>query len=118
MAIRPLPGYPMPVGEKYLVIADYLGPLSYVNGTGDKLVAGFGGGLNQGGIEFVSGGNSVSGTYNIKIFYPSAATTSSTSQPGANASVIIKWYVLATGLEVANATNLSAEVVRLRIDTV
>ena len=117
MSLRPLPGYPMPVGEKYKVNADYLGPASYVNGTGDKVSA-QGSGMTLGGLDKLDGSGSVSGTYFTRTFYPAAATTASTAQPGANAYVYVRWYVLSSGAEVTNATNLSAEIVRVTIDAV
>jgi len=79
-------------------IDDYTGPVSYL--TGGMTVGASVFGLPS-GLYFVKFMDlSVSGTYRVQI--------RSISGPRAK-SVLVKWIVNATGLEVGNGTNLSAE---------
>lgn len=81
--------------------ATVTGPTSYANGTG-QLIYNTGYGLR--GFTFVGTSMSVSGTYFVR-WQPKTATP--------NAQGILRWFVTATGLEVANTTNLSAEKVNI-----
>lgn len=52
---QPVAGYPMPLGDKYLVEFDHTGPASYAQfvtpNTGGDVVKANGGGLNFGGFD-------------------------------------------------------------------
>ena len=53
-----LPGYPMPLGDKYLTLFDHTGPASYTSfvastGVGGDVIAASSGGLNLGGFDYV-----------------------------------------------------------------
>lgn len=84
--------------ELNFVADDYTGPVSYTtNGvTVGASALGFPGGV----YAVIPMDASVSGTYRLVI----------TSVSGVRRStVVIRWFVIATGLEVGNGTNLSAE---------
>lgn len=117
MANTSLPNYTNYWGSKYVWQGLHFGPTSYTTG-GETFSAAT---LGWGGLEFVLADNmgqaavnsvsmvvplSTSRTYFVGITFATTAT-------GVVASVTIKWFVVATGAEVANATNLSAESVRL-----
>src|SRR5512146_2237633 len=120
MAHAPLYGYPAPsFRDKLTEVIDIQGPSSYVNGTGQIIypsLLGWGGfdaviGLNSGRISVSSDvyvvALSHSGTYYATFRIPTTVT------PGQAAkSVTVKWYVVATGAEVNNATDLDAEYIR------
>lgn len=93
-------GYPDNIGRRYAFCGDWNGPASYSQATGDKVTLP----QFQNYIDKLDGSVSVSGTYFVRAF-PSAA--------GPRSGWVLHWYVLATGSEVNNATNLSAEVVKL-----
>jgi len=123
MAHQPLYGYPVPAfKDKLTEIVDLAGPASYVNGTGQIIYPSL---FGWGGFDFVQAMNtglvsvnqaadylvvdmSRSGTYFITI---RLSTTYACGQ--AVKSVTIKWYNVADFAEVTNATDLSAERVRL-----
>lgn len=117
MADTMLPGYISTIGSKYNAIVDHLGPTSYVTGGETITAAQYG----VGGIEFVNTMNdftqgtaqytgvSFSGTYFVNVIMPTT-----TALGGALSKFTLKWYVVATGAEVANTTNLSAEKVRFQ----
>lgn len=118
MAENVFPGYVTTVGNKYLIMDDHAGPASYTTG-GETFTASQ---VGLGGIEFIEGMNDIiqgtqqytgvsfSGTFFVNI---SVATTAAPGVPVSK--VTIKWFVVATGAEVANTTNLSGQFVRLRI---
>lgn len=120
MANRILPGYNMPVGEKIDLIIDHDGPSSYTNSgvfstSGETLNASD---IGLGGLEMVNAGMLSSDGLNFVQITPTNQSTSTTAVgTGGNAltSVKIHWYVLASGAEVANGTNLSAKSIRLHI---
>jgi len=106
---NPLPGYPSPIGNKWKVVDERVGPKSYVNGTGQKINASD---YGLGGFDFaVPAGVSYSGTYFGRIFWPTSVAPSKLE--GAQAYFYIKWYVLSSGNEVTNTTDLSCEILRL-----
>lgn len=118
MADTILPGYLTTIGNKYMLVVDHFGPASYPTG-GETITAaqyGIGGidfidstnDINQGTVQYT--GVSFSGTYYVDI---KLATT--TAPGGSVSSLKAQWFVVATGAEVANTTNLSAEKIRLRI---
>jgi len=114
-----LPGYPQPIGEKYLVAFDRTGPSSYTQYTistgvgGDILYANAGSGLNFGGFDRVAvTATDTTGQIqaNIVMFYAGYGN--------ALPKVVIKYMSLVSatvggqsqtaGSEVAASTNLSA----------
>jgi hypothetical protein len=114
-----LPGYPMPMGDKYMVIFDHIGPASYANvstnaGAGDVLNA----------LDIGMGGFD-----NVDVQGPStdvsAAIVCYTPQGGsgnATPSVQLRWFTYpsagtsgANGAEIANGTNLSGTGKAIRI---
>jgi len=112
-----LPGYPIYLGSKKIVVADLKGLATYTPGGETIKASQFG----QGGIDFVEPINkqsitvggaqfiaalSKSGTYYVTI------KLASTTPKDAVASVVITWYVTATGLE-CGALDLHAEEVRV-----
>lgn len=107
-----LPGYPQPFGTKWKQVLDHAGPSNYQQGTGDIFNAsdiGFGG---IDAIHPVFGGISLSGTYQVKAFCtPILAATK--PSPGTPPKVLLRWYVVAGGAEVANGVDLSGELARL-----
>jgi len=120
----PLLGYPQAVGAKVQDIFDHTGPTSYANigtsgGAGDVINATD---LSYGGFDTVHpvfGGYSNSGNYIIKVVTGHTTTTPTLSLGGlASPAVTLIWYTTsaafgAISTEVTNATNLSAESVRL-----
>jgi len=104
-------------GDRPYSIIDWNGPTSYtaitpgtvtVGPTGGQAITPAAFGLTAGleGIFAVSG--SASGTYHV-IAYQTTAYNK--GQP--NPTWVLQWITSATGVEVAGATNLSTEVVRL-----
>jgi len=123
-------GYPQPQDGKIRVVFDHYGPLSYANiggssGAGDVINATD---LAMGGFDVVGvgfgayiEGYTVSGNYVVKMFSVATAGTPSDNYPPGSAfkSFILQWFTVtstpfsAISTEVANATNLSAEYLRL-----
>jgi hypothetical protein len=126
----PVAGYPQPWGSKIQMLWDHNGPASYGNigtssGTGDIINAsdlGMGGfDTFEGAFGLYSEGYTASGNYIVKAFTGTATTTPSVSLPtgGAFQKVVLQWFTTsaafgAISTEVANGTNLSAEVIRLK----
>lgn len=94
------PGYPDRIGKRFAFAGYGVGPASYNSTTKDVFaLPGY-----QNYVDVLHGAVSVSGTYIIR---PIPTTVG-------NRNVWkISWIVLATGVEAANATNLSAEKVVL-----
>lgn len=90
---------PSPLGELFVSMADVVGP-SYL--TGGVAISANAFALQT--FKQVFGGVTQSGTYWV--------AARSISGPGA-ATIKLVWFVVATGAEVANATSLVAETVRL-----
>lgn len=102
-----LTGYPHTTGGQVWAVMDHSGPTSYT--TGGETLTTFT--LRLPGIDFISLPNpavTISGNYTVSIIYPSGYK--GIPLP----SVTMKWYVVATGLEVANGTNLSSELIRIQ----
>lgn len=128
MANITVAGYPQPWGSKIMNVFDHTGPKSYGNigtssGTGDIINASD---LGYGGFDVINpafGGfveaYTQSGNFLVKMFTASSATTPSQSIPsgGAFSKVILQWFNCsafgAISTEVTNATDLSAETLRL-----
>lgn len=114
-----LPGYPMPMGDKYLVVFDHPGPASYSNvstnaGTGDVINASD---LGLGGFDNVDvQGPSQDGLAAVVCYTPLAGVGNATP------SVQLRWFTYpaaattgANGAEIANATNLNSTAKSVRI---
>lgn len=82
--------------------SDYTGPVSYV--TGGMTVSSTTFGMKLGVYSVIPMDASVSGTYFLRVWSPGAPRVP---------TVKIQWFVKATGLEVGNGTNLSAEKFRI-----
>jgi hypothetical protein len=93
-------GYPDRIGKRYAFAGQGIGPKSYNQTTKDPVA------INafQNYIDVLHGGITVSGTYTVQAM-PSAAGPRNTWK--------LRWVVFATGAEVANAVDLSAETVIL-----
>ncbi len=114
-----LPGYPIYQGSKKISIVDMKGPAAYTAAAHETLTASQ---FGQGGIDLVEVLNkqlttvngqlvvvalSLSGTYFVTVSLPA------TAPDDASASLVLKWYTTATGVEVVGPADLSAEIVRL-----
>jgi hypothetical protein len=124
--ITPVPGYPQPFGSKLKMLFDRTGPTSYANigsssGGGDVL---HNTDLGIGGFETCSvqwQGFSASGNYLVRVYTGTSTTSITNSAPfsgQAVQSVVLVWYTASTAFvagtaEVANATNLSGESIRI-----
>ncbi len=110
-ALTPLPGYENIFGTKKAFVGELNGPVSYATG-GQTVNASQ---LGWGGIDYASvSALSLSGTFfgRIQLLPIDAAP----SVPlGSTASFKVIWVVLATGVEVAAAVDLSTEILRLFI---
>ncbi len=118
-----LPGYVLPLGDKYLLVFDHSGPTSYTSyvastGLGGDVIAAFGGGLNLGGWDYFDDG--VDSTGQFQVFPVLTGAGYGNSVP----SVTLVYYSLVTatlggqaqtaGAQVVAATNLSTFSFRLR----
>ncbi len=107
------PGSTLPAKIQW--VGDHFGPGANAN-TGNYTTGGYN--LNSSaigftGIEFVQTGSySESANYFARIFYPNVSGNTET-RAATFASVNVKWYYAANSNEVANNTDLSAEVVRV-----
>ena len=104
MANVPLPGYVTAFGGKKFSIVDHSGPSSYAAG-GETINASD---VGMGGLDRISASQySMSGTYSVVVLYPALANAISVT------SVKLAWYVVGTGAQVTNGTDLSAEHIRM-----
>ena len=120
---KPLPGYPMPVGDTYLAEFDHTGPASYTQftspATGGDVLKTPSGGINFGGFDDVSSGVVDTTGQIIAYVVPNLG-----GYANAVPQVIIVYYSLVTatvggqsqtvGAQVAAATNLSTFSFRFR----
>lgn len=96
MTLTMFSGYPDKIGKRFAFTANAVGPTSYSQTTKDVVtLPGY-----QNYIDSIHASLTVSGTYLLRA-QPSLA--------GARAAWKFTWVVVATGVEVAGATNLSAE---------
>jgi hypothetical protein len=93
---------PQNVGTRKHFIGDFIGPASYVNGTGVQINAGDFLFNRSIGIMHIS--NSQDLLYAAKVIY---------DKSGSQASFYVKFYVIATGAEVANGVDLSGKTFRI-----
>lgn len=112
----PLMGYPTSFGNKRVSCFEVTGPSSYTQytapTTGGQDVQLFG----PSGVkvaDVVLGGVSKSGLYRADVVQIEASTLNGV--PVALSRAILKWYVVATGSEVAGAFDLDAETVVLTV---
>lgn len=93
--------YPEYVGRRGIFVGTATGPASYSQTTGDPVTVA----LNPYYIDAFCGMvTSVSGNYSVQ-FHPTTT--------GTRASWVAVWFVVATGAQVANAVNLSAEKIQV-----
>ena len=120
-----LPGYPMPVGEKLLIVFDRTGPTSYTSWVastqtgGDVITLGGLGPLNQGGVDyFDADGADTTGQIQIFPVFPLGGFGNAVK------AVTLVYYSLVTATlggqaqtanaQIVAATNLSTFSWRLR----
>lgn len=112
MADKALYGVDPVNGRSKWNMVDHYGPTSYTTNGEVWPQSPSGGGPNALGLaslQWVSQGTTESGTYRVvPIFGGTAGNPAPVKQ-----SIKLKWFVISTGLEVAAAVNLSAEVIRL-----
>ena len=96
---------PTPLGENFLAARAITGPTSYT--TGGVLLAATRFGLLSVVRFRLPETLSASGTYYVRILRTGTGVTASIA--------LVKWFVLSTNAEVANATNLSAETIRIAV---
>jgi hypothetical protein len=119
---RPLPGYPMPDGDKYVSIFDHSGPASYTQfnsttGAGGDVLKANGNGLNFGGIDGLNADVDTSGQWAVYPVNFLGGYGNSVPQ------VTLVWYSLVTatvggqsqtaGTQAVAGTNLSTFSTRL-----
>lgn len=114
MALRPKEGYPDSFGAKKVSIFPINGPSSYAQYTapttgGQDVIVTGPSGLKM--VDFVQGAVTTDGLHRAEVVQYESATVNGV--PLAFAKIVLKWYVVATGAEVANAVNLSSKVVYL-----
>lgn len=113
---RPRDGYPTSWGNVRASVFPIVGPSSYTQYTapstgGQQVVTNGSAGIKT--VDFAIGGPSNSGLYRAEVVHLEAATVNGVALQ--NAAVRVKWYVIATGAQVAGAVDLSAEVVYLQV---
>jgi hypothetical protein len=111
---RPKDGYPTPIGSSLLSIFPVNGPASYTQYTapttgGQDVQLLPTSGIKTGDVVF--GGISTDGLHRAEVVQLEASTVN--GQTLANSRVVLKWYVVATGSEVAGAVDLSDTTVYL-----
>jgi len=119
VANRILPGYPQDVGAKKEVVFDHDGPASY-NNTGTPLTSGEtinATDLGAGGIDYCETDSLSSDGLNYAYVMILSQSTSG-NWGNIVQSIVIRWFVVATGAEVANAVNLSTKSIRIRLRTI
>jgi len=109
-----LDGYPDSWGAKRASVAEINGPASYTQYTapttgGQDVRVGPTFGIKT--CDFAVGGVTTDGLHRAEVVQIEAASVNGVTL--ANAQLVLKWYVVATGSEVAGAVDLSAKVVRL-----
>lgn len=112
--MRPRDGYPTSFGSSRASVFPINGPASYTQytapATGGQVVT-LQGPSGVKVADFVIGAVTTDGLHRAEVVQIEAASVN--GQTLANAAVRLKWYVVATGAEVAGAVNLSSKVVYL-----
>ncbi len=114
---RPLTGYPTSVGNKVVSVVGHAGPASYTqvsSGTipvtgGDRVYA------SEFGMKFFDSVVAMCADDGVNsVLVIPTTDTDDFYGAGGMTSVILRWFVVATGAEVAGAVNLSTKTVRLQ----
>jgi hypothetical protein len=110
---RPLDGYPTSWGSSRASVFPHAGPAVYVaavvaTDVGDHAQAAPQAGMKY--FDLVVAGLTDSGTYLVQPLHRNSLRTPTGAQ---QTTILLKWIVVATGVEVAPGVDLSAEVVRL-----
>ena len=117
MANRFLDGYSLPIGDKIEIVVDHDGPASYVNtatfATSGEVINASDFGI--GGFELVQVDALSNDGLNYAYVVLSGQSTSTGVKGTLGTQATIHWFVVATGVEVANAVNLSTKSIRLQI---
>lgn len=110
-------GYPQSVGAKFHGMADISGPASYSQytapSTGGQDVDVF----PNFGVKFVDqayGAVSEDGTHRAEVVQIESSTV--LGQTLGRTRLVLKWYVVASGAEVAGAFDLSEQTVRIKVE--
>ncbi len=110
-------GYPQPNGAKLQGKADITGPASYTQYTAPSTGGQDVQGLPDFGVKVIDqafGDVSADGTHRAEVVQIEASTVLGVSL--GRSRLVLKWYVLATGTEVAGAFDLSGQTVRIAVD--
>ncbi len=116
MSLRPKDGYPTSWGSSRASVFPINGPTSYAQYTAPTTGGQDVDVLGPSGVktvDFALGAVSTDGVHRAEVVHVEAAAVN--GQTLANARIVLKWYVVATGSEVANAVNLSSKVVNLLV---
>jgi hypothetical protein len=114
MAKRILAGYINQVGAKLEIVVDHDGPASYVGGAagGETINASD---FGIGGFELVQADHLSSDGLNTVFATLTGQSVSPAVLGNPVTSATLRWFVTATGAEVANAVNLTGKSIRLQI---
>lgn len=110
-------GYPQPVGAKLHGQADITGPASYTQYTAPTTGGQDVESLANFGVKYIDqayGAVSEDGTHRAEVVQIEASTVLGVSL--ARSLLILKWYVVAGGAEVAGSFDLSEQVVRIKVE--
>lgn len=110
--MAPKAGFPDAWGSKRVSVFPVTGPSSYAQYTAPSTGGQDVNLLPQAGIkiaDFAVGGVSRSGLYRAEVVQIEAGPVN--GQTVAGARLVLKWYVVATGSQVAGAVDLDAEIV-------
>jgi hypothetical protein len=109
-----MPGYPTPIGVKIETIVDRDGPANYTGGTsGTDILNASDVGL--GGMELVQADALSQDGLTSAVATLINQSTTSDFMANAVPTARIRYFVIATGVEVANAQNLSSKSFRFQI---
>lgn len=113
---RPLPGFPDSFGSHRASVFPVTGPASYAQYTapttgGQNVQVSGPGGVKD--VEFALGAVSTNGLYRAEVVQVESSTLNGV--PVANSQIVLKWYVVSTGAQVANAVDLSGVTVNLLV---
>lgn len=110
--LRPKEGYPDSFGAKRASVFPVAGPASYSQYTapttgGQNVQVSGPSGMKT--VDFAQGAVTTDGLYRAEVVHIEASTLNGV--PVADSLIVLKWYVVATGAQVANAFNLSGSTV-------